>query len=85
MKRKLLLVLMFCLPVFCVFAAAPTVKIAELGGNAPKIDGRMEDGEWKNAAVLNDFILSGMKRKAVNRTEVYIVSQIVFAGSWKQF
>ena len=45
MKRKLLLVLMFCLPVFCVFAAAPTVKIAELGGNAPKIDGRMEDGE----------------------------------------
>lgn len=73
MKRKLLLVLMFCLPVFCVFAAAPTVKIAELGGNAPKIDGRMEDGEWKNAAVLNDFILSGMKRKAVNRTEVYLL------------
>ena len=73
MKRKLLLVLMFCLPVFCVFAAAPTVKIAELGGNAPKIDGRMEDGEWKNAAVLNDFILSGTKRKAVNRTEVYLL------------
>ena len=33
----------------------------------------MEDGEWKNAAVLNDFILSGMKRKAVNRTEVYLL------------
>ena len=49
MKRKLLLVLMFCLPVFCVFAAAPTVKIAELGGNAPKIDGRNVDPTYANA------------------------------------
>ena len=68
MKRKLLLVLMFCLPVFCVFAAAPTVKIAELGGNAPKIDGRMEDGEWKNAAVLNDFAAAeGLENVSVER------------------
>lgn len=72
MKRKLLFILAFGILAANLFAS-PSARIAELNGNAPKIDGKIDEGEWKNAVVLKDFIVSGTKQKTANPTEVYLL------------
>lgn len=65
-------------------AALPTAKINSIVGDKfPKVDGRLDADEWKNATRLGDFVEASTGKKAINQTEVYLLKDkhVLYIGA----
>lgn len=83
MNLKYFTTLALCMAGITLSAALPSAKIANITGDFPKVDGKIETAEWKNAARLGNFVDASTGKKANNPTEVYLLKDkhVLYIGA----